>query len=124
MADSPVRASAQAPRIDEIEYRLNALPVEKRARDGTRLSPSNVEIMFEREQLQADVRFLLEVARGRQQAEQERPVCRVHNQPKRAHYFCQQCRQAGERIVGIPESVELAERALEALDEAERQDNE
>jgi hypothetical protein len=70
MTDQPVRASAQEQRIDEIEYRLNALPVEKRARDGTRLSPSNVEIMFEREQLQADVRFLLEVARGRQQAEQ------------------------------------------------------
>jgi hypothetical protein len=28
-----------------------------------------------------------------------RPVCRLHRIPKRAHYFCNECRKLGENVV-------------------------
>lgn len=32
-------------------------------------------------------------------SQRERPVCAKHKTPKRAHYYCLECREAGEKIV-------------------------
>lgn len=36
---------------------------------------------------------------GYEAAQAERPVCAKHKTPKRAHYYCVECREAGDAVV-------------------------
>jgi hypothetical protein len=38
---------------------------------------------------------------GYEAAESVRPVCAKHKTPKRAHYYCLECRENGDRVVSV-----------------------